>query len=78
MNNAQNNWFYKMCVKQCVKDVALVAGGVICFVIAIMLFGAHVIGIINFAFMGLGILKFLFVPQETNDSMIVDGTYARH
>ena len=59
MNNAQNNWFYKMCVKQCVKDVALVAGGVICFVIAIMLFGAHVIGIINFAFMALGILMII-------------------
>lgn len=30
------------------------------------------------AFMGLGILKFLFVPQKSNDPMIVDGIYARH
>ena len=30
------------------------------------------------AFMTLGTLKFLFVPQETNDPMMVEGMYARH
>ena len=39
MNDPKNNWFYKLCKRQCRKDIIWLFLGIVCLVIAISLFG---------------------------------------
>lgn len=46
MNDYKHNWFYKMCAKQCAKDVGFVIVGLLLFVAGLLLFIA-VISVLN-------------------------------
>ena len=59
MNRAKENWFYKLCVKQCVKDMSWVFIGIVSIIIAVFLIATSG-GLLSFLlFFGIGVVMII-------------------
>ena len=54
MNDLKSNWFYKLCIKQCKKDIIWLGLGIVCFIIAISLIGMEdgILSVVIFIVLG--------------------------
>ncbi len=58
MNNVKNNWFYKLCVKQCFKDMVWIIGGIlsVVFGVALIAIGGDILITLTFILLGIGMI----------------------
>ena len=60
MNDLKSNWFYKLCIKQCKKDIIWLGLGVVCLAIAIsfIVLRGEVLTVVIFAGLGVAMIYF--------------------